>query len=137
MSSSCPERATGRGSKAQDDASGPLLEAARDKLLTKFRYYFDDDEGGAADSFEGSLPEALFMMNGDRTNQLKRELSEVLNEIQNKDERFTALFHATLSRDPTGPERARLLPMINHDAKEAFGDLLWALLNSAEFKVER
>jgi hypothetical protein len=131
------ERATGRGAKGFDDSSAPLLEAARDKLLAKYRYYFDDDEGGAADSFEGSLPEALFMMNGDRTNQLKRELNDVLSEIGTKEERFRALFQATLSRDPTGPERARLLPMITREQKEAFGDLLWALLNSAEFKVER
>ena len=131
------ERATGRGAKGFDDSSGPQAENARDKMLAKYRYYFDDDEGGAADSFEGSLPEALFMMNGDRTNQLKRELNDVLSEIGTKEERFRALFQATLSRDPTGPERARLLPMITHDPKEAFGDLLWALLNSAEFKLER
>jgi uncharacterized protein DUF1549/uncharacterized protein DUF1553 len=131
------ERATGRGAKGFDDSSGPQAENARDKLLAKYRYYFDDDEGGAADSFEGSLPEALFMMNGDRTNQLKRELNDVLSEIGTKEERFRALFQATLSRDPTGPERARLLPMITRDQKEAFGDLLWALLNSAEFKLER
>jgi hypothetical protein len=131
------ERATGRGAKGFDDSSNPKAEGERDKLLAKYRYYFDDDEGGAADSFEGSLPEALFMMNGDRTNQLKRELNDVLSEIGTKDERFTALFQATLSRDPTGPERSRLLPMISRDAKLAFGDLLWALLNSAEFRVER
>jgi len=131
------ERATGRGDRA-DDAASPERERARDKQLAKFRYYFDDDEGGAADSFEGSLPEALFMMNGDRTNQLQLELKDVLAEIKDKDERVRALFLATLSREPTEAERGRLAPFVSRGAaKDGFGDLLWALLNSAEFKLER
>jgi hypothetical protein len=131
------ERATGRGDKA-DDAANPERERARDRMLAKFRYYFDDDEGGASDSFEGSLPEALFMMKGDRTNQLRLELKDVLAEIKDKDARIEALFLATLSREPTESERGKLAPMVSHGpAKDGFGDLLWALLNSAEFKFER
>jgi hypothetical protein len=131
------ERATGRGDRT-DDAASPERERLRDRMLAKFRYYFDDDEGGASDSFEGSLPEALFMMNGDRTNQLQRELKDVLVEIKDKDARIEAMFLATLSREPTESERGKLAPMVSHgQAKDGFGDLLWALLNSAEFKLER
>src|SRR6185369_3155279 len=44
-------RAYGCGDRT-DAAASPERERARDKPLAKFRYYFDDDEGGASDSFE-------------------------------------------------------------------------------------
>ena len=59
-------------------------------------------------------------------------------KIKDKNERIRALFHATLARDPTESEWGRLSPLVSHGAaRDGFGDLLWALLNSAEFKLER
>ena len=55
-------------------------------------------------------------------------------------QRVEVLTLATLSRYPTDEERSRLEPLLSKARQEkqtqrALGDLLWALLNSAEFAL--
>jgi hypothetical protein len=52
------------------------------------------------------------------------------------------LYLMTLSRIPTAKESARLVKYVKRggksgDSKKAFEDILWALLNSAEFMLIR
>jgi hypothetical protein len=56
------------------------------------------------------------------------------------DQRLDALFLSTLSRYPTDSERELMLQQVAAAATEgerqqALGDILWALLNSAEFTL--
>jgi hypothetical protein len=86
---------------------------------------------------QASVPQALMMMNGqvtqavtaDQASRLVRALSA---PFLSPEERLETLYLATVSRLPTGPERERLLPLIGQD-EQAAGDVLWSLLNSAEF----
>jgi hypothetical protein len=117
------------------------FETARVGMLEKFRYVFNDDEGGARDSFTSSIPEALYLMNGSLTNdavRLKQSpmLDGILDETRSDRERLRQVFCATLSRPPTDREIERLA----HLARGSVGgsargieDLYWALLNSTEF----
>ena len=54
------------------------------------------------------------------------------------EKRVEVLFLSTLSRMPTEEERSKLVPYVEsggvtNDRRKALGDILWALLNSAEF----
>ncbi|HWC88907.1 MAG TPA: DUF1553 domain-containing protein, partial [Pirellulales bacterium] len=91
-----------------------------------------------------TLLQALAMMNGGFIaravdSDRGRLLSAVLTDpaMQTSD-RIDTLYLATLSRFPTSVERHRLLGYVErdgarHDAKQALGDVFWALLNSTEF----
>ena len=54
--------------------------------------------------------------------------------------RVEVLFLSTLSRKPTDDERAKFVAYVeqggtNNSSRQALGDVLWALLNSAEFAL--
>ena len=139
------QRATAFEDAALVRAKGEEFEAARRKVLEKFRYVFDDDEGGAEDRFAASIPQALFLMNGNLTNdetRLKksRMLDEILDESRGDRERLRQVFLATLGRLPTPREAERLGRLVKGAAggnKRGIEDLFWALLNSTEFLTNR
>jgi hypothetical protein len=95
-----------------------------------------------------SIPQALAFMNGDvavdatslkRSRLLKGLLDFPLLDTAG---RVDALYLATLSRLPTPAERQRMLKHVGQptaDRQQAYAmalaDVLWVLLNSAEFKV--
>jgi hypothetical protein len=118
---------------------GDPAENARADLLEAF-------EGDTQPVTERPMTvlQALAMMNGGFTaravdSDRGRLLSAVLTDpaMQTSD-RIDTLYLATLSRFPTSAERQRLLGYVQrdgagHDAKQALGDVFWALLNSTEF----
>jgi hypothetical protein len=120
---------------------GEEFERNRMKLLEKFRYVFADDEGGDAERFASSIPQALFLMNGKQTNdeiELKRSkiLDEILDESKSDRDRLKQVFYATLNRAPSQREAEKLGRMVKGAAgggKKGIEDLYWALLNSTEF----
>ena len=71
------------------------------------------------------------------------ENSDVLNALEapffrNDGERIEVLFLSTLSRYPNDQERDNFAAYVNKggaagNRRKALGDVLWALLNSAEF----
>jgi len=109
---------------------------------------FGDDEGNEV-NFNGTVVQALMMMNGQNINEaiMLKEKGTVANAISSsrtEDEVITKLFLAALTRDPTPRELARIkedfrLALPEHRTKDAkdpaarFHDLFWALLNSNEF----
>ena len=62
-------------------------------------------------------------------------LARLLDTSKTDDQMLAELFLSTLTRLPTSKERQGALAAIRDAAsrKEAFSDLLWALLNSREF----
>jgi hypothetical protein len=134
-------RATATEEKQIPRARGEEFEGARRKLLEKFRYVFADDEGGEAERFASSIPQALFLMNGRMTNdeiRLKksRMLDEILDESRADRERLRQIFYATLGRPPSPREAEKLGRLVKGASggnKRGIEDLYWALLNSTEF----
>ncbi len=135
------QRATAQEDQKVARARGEDFEIARRKLLEKFRYVFNDDEGGESERFASSIPQALFLMNGKMTNEEtklrnSRMLDEILDESRSDRDRLKQVFYATLARPPSQREAERLGRMVKGAGggnKRGIEDLFWALLNSTEF----
>jgi hypothetical protein len=92
---------------------------------------------------QSSIPQALGMMNGKVTANAtrlskSRTLAAVLDSpFLDATGRIEALYLATLSREPRPEELKRVLEFVDQAGSQSEGlaDLFWALLNSAEFKL--
>ncbi|MFO0910259.1 MAG: DUF1549 and DUF1553 domain-containing protein [Isosphaeraceae bacterium] len=129
-----------------DDASG----RRRDQWLRQFVVTFANDEGDEGTSFQGTIPQALEMMNGDLMAQATGGrpgsfLAELLAEAQTQGRTppvvymVNNLYLAALSRYPTRTEMTNASRYLNSfpDTIEVLQDLFWALLNSNEFVLNR
>lgn len=91
---------------------------------------------------ETSIPQALAFMNGalvaDATSLERGETLVAVAEAPFLDARgrVETLFLAALARRPRPEESARLVAYVEgRDSRKALADVFWALLNSAEFKL--
>jgi hypothetical protein len=118
-------------------ASRSLLPA-RQTFLAKFRA-----PGQGATEYEGGVPLALTLMNGDATRQATDlSQSDLLLALDapflTSEEQVEVLFLSSLSRPPSAEERKQFVDYVksasgNPGNRQALSDILWALLNSAEF----
>jgi hypothetical protein len=118
-------------------------EKQRQQWMQQFVVAFDTDENDEATTFNGTIPQALMMMNGPLTeNAINTKpgsfLYRVLAARGNDQTRFSKLYLSALSRQPTKNEMAKLTQFFRTrrtDAERLAGyqDLYWALLNSNEF----
>ncbi len=123
-------------------------KAARDAWLGSLISNFGDDEGNEV-NFNGTVVQALMMMNGKEINEAisRKEKGTVAMAMHSNNavSIVTELYLAALNRPPTGRElnllsqQFHLRPQFQaKDAKEPaakFEDLFWALLNSNEFML--
>jgi hypothetical protein len=114
---------------------------AKSQLRKQFGFLFDVDEESHPTSYEGTIPQALLLMNGRplsrATNTVRQgALLKVLAMPGSDDEKLGSLFLRTVARMPTSDELAKLLPLLQgrpSQRQEQFEDVFWALLNSSEF----
>lgn len=127
-------------------AAGKGSDEQRRQWLKQFVVTFSNDEAGETTNFQGTIPQALMMMNGDLMakavgGKSGSYLAHVLEQskLQRKVPalRFIVndLYLAALSRYPSAGElkRASVFLRSNPDAIAVLEDLFWALLNSNEF----
>jgi hypothetical protein len=106
-----------------------------------FNAVFGYDPGLPRDEIEGSIPQVLLLMNGP---QLARALDgdrpftplgRLLRDHPDDRDLADELHLRTLARHATPDELAICLEHVREtgDRAEAFADIFWALLNSAEF----
>lgn len=108
-----------------------------------FNNVFGFDPSDARETIAGSIPQALALMNSPevasalRARKKKSLLGRLLAEIPQDDSLITELYLRTFSRQPTEQEasRARRYIAETNNRSQGFEDLLWALVNSAEFQV--
>jgi Protein of unknown function (DUF1553)/Protein of unknown function (DUF1549) len=113
------------------------------KSMVKKYYVFlfdNDDNQGNEEEFQGTIPQALFLMNGKMTNDALRPFasnttSRVLSDYEDPARRIEELYLGTLSRKPTPQESEKLVAYIrqNGNKDSAYEDILWSLMNSHEF----
>jgi len=117
-------------------------EAQRRRWMQQFVVAFDNDENAEATTFNGTIPQALMLMNSELTEsavsaQPGSFLHEVLSSKDNDARKVQTLYIAALSRMPTRSEQAKAKKFFrsygSNGRVAAFQDLFWALLNSNEF----
>lgn len=116
----------------------------RGGLEAQFKTEFEFDPSAKPDEIEGTIPQALLLMNNPTINQrIKAEgttlLGRILTAYPQDDEALRMLYLRTLARKPTDREKAKGLAYVQkvNNRSEAFEDLLWALINSTEFQTKR
>ena len=128
--------------------AGDASEQRRRQWLGQFVTTFANDEAGETTSFQGTIPQALMMMNGELMakatgNQPGSFLRHVFDEarLQRKlpAPAYAAnqIYLAALSRYPSSGEQKQTLALLRStgDTVDLLADLFWSLLNSSEFAL--
>jgi hypothetical protein len=132
------QRAAMAGGSTNESGLVRFSDADRQAFLQQFRA-----PPGQATDYQAGIPQALTLMHGSLihsatdlgTSGLLKSLAAPFFSDQ---QRLDALFLSTLSRYPEPQEREAMLKVIasatnDEERQQALGDVLWALLNSAEF----
>ncbi|QDV34158.1 DUF1549 and DUF1553 domain-containing protein [Tautonia plasticadhaerens] len=130
--------------QAHQSGAGGDSDARRDRWLRQFTFTFSNDEVNEGTSFQGTIPQALMMMNGDLITEatsctpgsfLKDLLDEARRRGASADFVVDRLYLAALSRPPSSTEAAAAQAMLRQgpDGVAVMEDIFWALLNSNEF----
>jgi hypothetical protein len=124
--------------------SGLQIYAAPRGLEAEFKREFDFDPSTKPDEVEGSISQALMLMNNPAINQRIEArgtnlLGRILTAYPRDHDALRILYLRALARKPTDRERDRCLSFIRTtgNRREAFEDILWALINSTEFQTKR
>lgn len=115
-------------------------EKKRQEWLGQFVRAFGNDEGEESSSFDGSIPQALMMMNGDLVGDAVSfksgsHLEEILAGKGSDVQKVHKIYLASLSRMPTRAEMNAVQKFFRSgaDPQSVYSDLFWALLNCNEF----
>ena len=118
-------------------------EKIKSQWLDQFVTAFGNDDGGEATTFNGTIPQALMMFNGDLVKKATSTeeggfLYTIANSTLSNPQKINYLFQAALSRKPTKAEVTianKLLVVRKGDTVAALQDIWWAVLNSNEFII--
>jgi hypothetical protein len=134
---------------AAHKVGGGENEARRTNWLRQFQSAFANDEGEEGSTFQGTIPQALMMMNGELMEKAVgckpgSFLDDLLSAARSHGGPADAyivnhLYLAALSRFPTARELEAARQDLNRfpDTVGVMEDLFWALLNSNEFILNR
>jgi len=97
---------------------GANLDQIRLQLERQFQFLFDVDEEFEQKDFEGTIPQALMLLNGGLVNSSVRPIpGTALAEVQGMQasdaEKITSLYLRTFSRNPTEAELKRWVTFVN------------------------
>jgi hypothetical protein len=119
-----------------EHTAGPQRTLAR-----AVRQTFDQDPSVPQRDLEGSIQQALLMMNDQRLHDrlARSALKQDLMKLKPEKDVVREAFLGTLARSPTAAETDRFVKHLRQvkDRNEAVDDLLWVLVNSAEFVTKR
>jgi hypothetical protein len=106
--------------------AGTGRDAIKLKLEQQVTFLFDVDEEGGDDDFHGTIPQALFLLNGllvgGGTSTIPgAALSEILAMKGGDEEKIRALYLRTLAREPAADELARWAAFVREEPPKADG----------------
>jgi hypothetical protein len=117
-----------------------IAAAARFRNITPrmlFVAFFKGDDNAEPTEYQAGIPQVLRLMNSPQLNNTTM-LTPLLKSGKTPEQVVEHLYLSTLSRRPTAPELQRILALVRKHADEprqAYGDILWVLLNSSEFTL--
>ena len=134
-------RATGR--REPLEAAAQQVAQQRSEFLAQI-----DAPTREATEFQGGIPQTLTMLNGPLMTELTSPWTSDLvaalvdSPFLTDEQRIETLYLATLTRSPTSPQLARSLEWLQQNSRDGdkaqpLADLLWALVNSSEFALNR
>ena len=129
---------------ASSSGSYEKQEQERRRWLSQFVVAFGTDEGDEATTFNGSIPQALMLFNGELTKKATDSgrgtyIDRLSSSGKSPVDRLNSLFMNGLARKPTVNEKkvaSALLRSRGADEKEMLKDMWWAILNSNEFIMQ-
>jgi hypothetical protein len=124
---------------------GPGGPFARTQTLEAlFRSEFGYDPSSRPEEVEGSVSQALMLMNNPQINGKIQAsgsnlLARILSSYTQDEEALHVLYLRTLARRPTDREAERCRQHVARvgNRAEAFEDILWSLINSTEYQTKR
>jgi hypothetical protein len=117
----------------------------RNAWLQQFTFAFANDEAEESTSFQGTIPQALMMMNGElmqealsgKPGSFLADVCEHASHLSRSPENtmVDSIYLAALSRHPSPKELNQAREYLHGfpDSLQVLQDLFWALLNSNEF----
>ena len=116
-------------------------EELKSRWLGQFVVAFGNDEGEETTSFNGTIPQALMLFNGDLVKKATSSdkgsfLNDLASSELNNTQKINYLFEAAFARKPNMNEvkvANQLLAARKGDLTAALQDIWWAVLNSNEF----
>jgi len=123
-----------------DSSPRPRRSGPRQQFAQTFGY----DPSVSRDNVSASIPQVLALMNSPRINRALAAnrsslLGHLLDEVGDDEQLIVELYLRCLSRQPTEEELSLLLAYGEEvgNRRQAFEDLLWSLINSAEFQYRK
>src|SRR5262249_61256878 len=129
------------GGKAVGMKKGPRggPQGPRDQ----FALFFMGTENSRSTDYDAGIPQALRLMNSPimasaRLTNVAAKASE-LSAGAKPERAIEKLYPTALSRRPTADETKRMTEFVakHENPRSAYGDVLWVLLNSSEFALNR
>ncbi|HEX3148834.1 MAG TPA: DUF1549 and DUF1553 domain-containing protein [Gemmataceae bacterium] len=133
--------AMGRDAAVRAKAAGPKGGPVGPR--EQFAAFFLGSENAPATAYEAGIPQALRLMNNPmmaaaRLTAVATKAGEVTKGVA-QDKAIEKIYLTALSRRPTGDETKKMIEFAGkqQDQRAAYGDMLWVLLNSSEFALNR
>jgi hypothetical protein len=125
--------ADGRPGKGMGAYRGP--RTARDVFVL----FFQPGENAKPTEYDEGIPQALKLMNSARLNNSPALVRELGQKGRTPPQIVEKLYLMTVARKPTDPEMRKMTAYVARqpDGASAYSDILWALLNSSEFTMNR
>jgi hypothetical protein len=117
---------------------GKKYQGPRPNPRTAFVDFFRPGEGADPNEYPAGIPQVLRLMNSRWMAKTSAFVSRAVKSDQPPGRNLERIFLATLSRRPTAAEAERLgkyLQANDSSPARAYGDIVWALLNSSEFSL--
>lgn len=126
------------GHTAADQGKGGAKKKGTGGARERFRKFFHaeaDDDLGIIEDYTHGIPQVLRLMNSPQINDTSAAIAKILKTGGGTDKVIESLYLAVLARRPLEAESQRMKDYVakEKDPSKAYGDLMWALLNSGEF----
>jgi hypothetical protein len=123
-----------KAGKAQIGAAKGAKVGNREQFVN---FFLAGAETVSATEYEAGIPQALRLMNSNVMNN-PAAAKAVVGAAKKPEEAIERIYLAALSRRPTATEVKNLTAYVARvGAETAYGDILWAVLNSSEFTLVR
>jgi len=126
--------ARGAGPRAKLKAKGKLGNA-RDQFVA----FFSAEDGADPTEYHAGIPQVLRLMNAPQLNNMAA-LNSIVRTAKTPDEVIEKLYLTVLARRPRADDMERInayLRKSQSDQRQAYAGVLWALMNSSEFALNR